>query len=837
MTVLRDYAESLTRPAIEEDAGPYDEVVDPTGALRPAWKGLAAEALELTEDDLGQAQADIRRFLVDDGVTYRRPGAATNRWSLDPLPLVLAGEEWTTIEVGLAQRGELLNAVLADLYGPRRLLAEGIVPPELVFGHAGFVRAVARPSAAHDRPLVLTATDLGRTASGEWRVIADRTQAPSGLGYAMENRQVISRALPSLFRGADLHQVGPFVQALRTSLFESAPQGVDDPRVVVLTPGTASETSYDQAHLAASLGFPLVKGTDLVVRAGAIWMRVYGRLERVDVIVRRVDAAWSDPLELRGDSHLGVPGLTEAARRGTVRIVNGLGAGVLENPALLPYMSRMCEVLLDEPLRLGSVPTFWLGDRDALAYVRAHADDLQLRSIDRSIELEDWPPERVWAAIETEPHRFVAQERSRWSQAPAATEASRAVDSGAVTSGAVGSVTPRPITLRTFTIRHGSSYRPLLGGLGSVMDGPRAVSSKDVWVLKSDPEEPDQGLPDLVAPSSATRVPPLVPRLLDHLFWFGRYCARAEDTTRLLLATQALAESDRWRPRSPGGQALSALRTTLAGLSPAPFDPGQVASIDPDHRSLLLDESRMCSIAQSLAGLRHTADELRDQLSGDVRRAFGVADRAADLLRERPHALQIADSAERTLSSLLAVHGATASMVQDDGWHALEAGRTLERALQICHLLSPTITLTRSHQTDRVLHEALLVAAESSVTHRRRYRGSYRVSSLLELLLEDTANPRSLRFNLGLLRDRVAALPLSTGSTRPERLLDDVLEETDRFDVETLAELVDGRRIDLERHLATATGLLLRFAEAFEELHLAAAPQQRSFDLQGRVTA
>ncbi len=828
MTVLRDYAAAVHQPT-GEPAAPYDEVVDPSGALRPAWKEVAAEALELTETDLARAHRDIRRFLVDDGVTYRRPGEVSHRWHLDPLPLLIDAEQWRVLESGLVQRAELLDALLADLYGPQHMLARGVLPPEVIYAHEGFLRALVRPHVGDaPRTLHVAATDVGRTAAGEWVVIGDRTQAPSGIGYAMENRHVISRVLPDLYRGAELHQIGPFVQALRASLVAAAPPGASDPRVVVLTPGTASETSYDQAHLASALGFPLVRGSDLVVRGGAVWMRVYGRLERVDVIVRRVDATWSDPLELRGDSHLGVAGLVEAVRRGEVAVVNGLGSGVLENPGLLPFMTRLCEALLDEPLRLATVPTQWLGDPEALASARAREAEVLVRPIDRSAPgLPDDPAQR-WAVVEAAPYRYVAQELPAWSQAPSLASAAPALAERPT------AVVARPVAMRTFTIRHGAGFRPLLGALGSIMDGARAVSSKDVWVLKEEPDQPDQGgLADVQTPDAAT-VPPLVPRALDHLFWFGRYAIRAEDTTRLVLATHTLAENDRWRPRSPGGQALGVLRHTLATLSPGGFDLAATSDIDPDHRSLLLDEHRLCSVAQSIAGLRHAADEVRDQLSADVWRAFGVADRAAEQLRESRHGLQITDSAEQLLSSLLAVHGATASMVQDDGWQALDAGRALERALQICHLLRPTLTRRRSHQVDRVLAEAVLTAAESVVTHRRRHRGSYRAAGLLELLLEDTTNPRSLRHSLVVLRDRVGALPLSTGSTRPERLLDDLLEETGRLGAEVLASADGGVRADLERHLATTTGHLMRFAEAFEELHLDLAPPQRALGLVGR---
>lgn len=822
MTVLRDYASAVGQPTLDAAPGRYDEVVAADGALRPAWRSIAASALEITGPQLRRVHRDIDRFLGDDGVTYGRPGEPRSTWRLDPLPLVLSPQDWAPLEVGLAQRAELLNALLADLYGPRTVLADGVLPPELVYAHQGYLRVAARASSRDERPLLVTATDVARTPAGEWMVVADRAQAPSGLGYAMENRHVISRVLPEMYREAGLHQVGPFLQALRSTLMQAAPDHVADPRVVVLTPGSSSETAFDQAHLASSLGFPLVQGNDLVVRSGAVWMRVFGRLERVDVILRRVDASWCDPLELRGDSQLGVPGLLEAVRRGNVRIVNGLGSGLLENPALLPYMSQLCERLLDEPLRLASVPTYWLGDPSSLAFVRKHVDELTVRSIDRSVDVEHLGPDELLRQVEAAPHRFAAQELPAWSQAPRLTG---------------GAVRPQSVALRAFTLRYGSSYRPLLGGLASVLEGGRTVSSKDVWVLKESADDPDQHLAEILPVTSSSNVTPPVPRVLEDLFWFGRYAERAEDTLRLVLVAHALAEDYRSRPYSAGGVALRVLRSALQQLVPGSFDLTDPVAIDADLRSVLLDAGRPASVAQSFAALRSAAQGVRDQLSIDVFRAFGATERAAGMLDVNDHSLQVTESAERMLTGLLALHGATANMVHDDGWQVLEAGRSLERCLQVVVLLRRSVTVRRGIDVDRHLHQAVLTATESAVTHRRRYRGFVRVTTLVELLLADPGNPRSLRFNLEALRRHVAALPASTGSTRPERLLDDLAEELDRVDTAALVPIEGEGRPNLERHLDTVAVHLSRFAEAFEAMHLAAAPAPRSFGLAGRGPA
>lgn len=810
MTVLKDYASTLTQPALGE-ALVYDEVVGPDGALRPAWKPMAEIAVTLTEGDMRRVGRDVNRFLADDGVTYARPGQGPERWRLDPIPLVIDAAQWAPLEVGLAQRGELLNAILVDLYGPQRLLSEGIVPPALVFGHAGFNRAVARPEVGDPRPLVLAATDLGRDAQGVWRVLADRAQAPSGIGYAMENRRVISRVLPELYREAGLHRMEPYFWALRSALIQSAPGHLADPRVVVLSPGTHSETAYDQAFVASALGFPLVQGNDLTVSDGWLYLKVPGgMLERVDVVLRRVDANWSDPLELRGDSQLGVAGLVEAARRGRVRVVNGFGAGVLENPGLLPYLPAACEALLGEQLRLEAVPTWWCGDEAQRAHVLANLDHLAVRAIDGPTnELSDVSRDAVRARITAEPHRFVGQELLPLSQAP--------TWDGVKTRGC-------RVTLRGFTLRYGSAYRPLVGGLATVIDGYVGVggASKDVWVLKEAPGDPDQSLTNIVPMTNQRGSTMLVQRAMEDMFWVGRYAERAEDLLRLVLAAHVIAEDFRTRPHSVGGTALDTLLTAMHRLA-GPGGP----DLDADFRSVLLDPVRDGSVAQSLSGVRQAMDGVRDQMSNDVWRSFASIERAALALRETPYSHQIAESAGRMLNAILALDGVTANMIRDAGWHMIRTGRTLERSLQLTRLLRVSTTQRQGLEVDRAVLTAVLQSSESSVTHRRRYRGFIRTSNVLDLLLLDPENPRSLAFNLRELQSSVAVLPSSTGSSRPERLLDDLIDMVEATDVAMLALVGGSGRPNLEAFLDATISHLERLADAVVAVHLASGPVPR----------
>ncbi|ALJ21978.1 circularly permuted type 2 ATP-grasp protein [Microbacterium sp. No. 7] len=835
MSVLRDYATAVSTPTLpfsattglfdasgrllDASAGMprYDEVVDPDGGLRPAWKAMASVALALTPEELTRVEGEIARFLADDGVTYVRADSGAEPWQLDVVPLIIDAATWSRLEVGLAQRAELLNAVLTDLYGPRTLLSSSVVPSASVFAHSGFIRPVARRSAADPHPLLLSATDLGRDQAGEWCVLADRVQAPSGLGFAAENRRVMSQVLSDLYHEGDLHRMDPYFAALRATLLASAPEGVETPRVVLLSPGPHSETSFDQAFLATALGFPLVQGSDLVVRDGWVWMKPAGwprraPRERIDVIVRRVDAEWCDPLEMRGDSRLGVAGLSESVRRGRVRVLNGLGAGVLENPALLPFLPAASEHLLGEQLRLPSVPTWWCGTPDdrALVESRIAAGDpgLIVRPIDQPRKaLAGLPPDEVLARIAAAPHRYVGQDLLPLSQAP-------------VWVGGESATTARGVVFRAFTLRYHSAYRPLVGGLATVRESPDAAPvTKDVWVLKATPGDPDQGLVDITPIPAGRSVPELSPRALEDMFWAGRYAERAEDLLRLLITAHEQIDQLGGHPTAQASESTQVLLAALHRLAGTVWtDP------DEDFRSMLLDAHRSGSAAHSLRRLRGALEGVRDQLSGDTWRVFSNVDRAQRALRLSIRDRRTGESGGRMLTAMLSLHGITASMMRDAGWHMIEAGRFLERALQVCHLLSSTVTVRRTLRVDREVLEAMLTSAESIVTHRRRYRGSLRISDALDLLLLDRENPRSIAFALASLRAHLAVMPASTGSTRPERLLGDLETAIEQVDVDALSRSHEGQRPQLEAFLEEMVAQLHKLGDAIDDQYFEIGP-------------
>ncbi|WOQ17996.1 circularly permuted type 2 ATP-grasp protein [Raineyella sp. W15-4] len=849
----------------------YDEFRAPDGTLRVGWAELAA----LTEAsfDWAARQREIDRRLADDNVTYRpwttrdaidvRHGdddeevAAPQPWQLDPLPLVLHSREWRELESGLVQRAELLSAVFADLYGDRRLLADGILPPEVVMGHPGYLRPLI--GAQQPGGLFMVGATIGRDADGGWRLRAQETQAPVGAGYAMENRRVLSRVHAELYRAADLIRLTPFYQAMRVALVESGPSDVEDPHVVVLTPGTHAATAFDQAFLASRLGFPLVEGSDLVVRDGRLWLRSLGHLEPVDVVFRHVPAGATDPLELQPGSRLGVAGLTEVVRRGAVSVVNSLGTGVLENPGLMAFDDAICHVLLDEPLRLPSLPTWWCGEDSARSHVRTHLAELQIAHIGSG---RTWEGPLLSAAerddlvrrVEDAPHLYVGQRLLPLSTSPAVRG---------------GQVVPAPFQLIGYLIRRGASYAALPGGLGELVDErvattavPTAVSgrpTKDLWIVGSDLPTTAEAEGDAAA-ELMVGVGAMVPRVLDDMYWMGRYAERAEDVVRLVSATHhVLVEVNMvCRP----GSAVDLLLDALYALTATPR-PGEGVSALRQLRTQLVSRSRRGTVARSLARLSHAADGVRDQLSSDLWVVLAGAERALDELRraDPEDSSKLVDAAERSLVALLALNGITAeNMVRDAGWQFLDSGRALERAIQVVGLLQSCFSAPAlragvtadaegrwSPPPQEMVLTAAMTAAESVVTHRRRHGGRPELGAVLDLLVADSSNPRSVAFQVQRLQRALARLPHAPTTGRPQRLLADLADLCTGAAVQRVchgepavpAPPGDGTGAGSERrpapnpvqcvddYLTDLRSRLFRVSEAIAEAYLRRAPQPR----------
>ncbi|QNK79571.1 circularly permuted type 2 ATP-grasp protein [Nakamurella sp. PAMC28650] len=777
----------------------YDEMTGTTGNMLPGWAEIAGALDSIGATGLSGLTGLVDRLLEDDGVTYTpvnagwqasaEPAAGAvraQRWQLDPVPLLVDAGDWGRLEAGLLQRSQLMDALLTDIYSARSVLTGGLLPPELIFEHEDYLRQAHGITIPGSHQLFFHAVDVCRGPDGAFQALGDRTQAPSGAGYAMADRRVVSRVLPELFRRSAPRGLGNFFHSILGSLQAVAPTGAENPRIVVLSPGTHSETAFDQAFLASMLGLPLVESADLTVRGGRLLMRALGRYEPVDVVLRRVDAAWSDPLELRSESQLGVVGLTEACRRGTVTVVNSLGSGVLENPGLLPYLPVLSRELLGEELRLQSVPTFWCGSDIGRSHVLAHFDEMVLRptgpgpsvtpALMSSADREKWR-RRILAR----PTRWVGQQQAAFSEAPAI---------------GVDGLAAQRVGMRVFTVAQQSGYLAMPGGLGrlisdaavpgsiTVRSGHSAAPSvaKDIWVrsVRADPSASTELVSVL---DSGPLVEPVEmaaaasPRVLEDLFWLGRYAERTEDLTRLLIIARGLADTFRFRPYDVGAGSVPVLLSAVAAVSAA--YPALPPWVDPADRmrQLVLDASTPGTVAQSLAGLQETARAVRDQLSGDTWMVLAGVDRAiAELAAATDDTGAVLQSTHAAiLCGMLALSGlASENMVRDPGWRLMDLGRRLERGQQLAALLRATLATAHPADVETIVIESVLAVAESGLTYRRRYRGHTQVGTVLELLLLDAGNPRSLAYQVNAIAEDLRMLPDASGTSRPERLTEEL---------------------------------------------------------------
>jgi len=823
-------------------AGARDEVFDEHGEVRSHWHVFLQSLKELGGRQLTQRWVEARHLIRENGVTYNvygDPRGLERPWQLDPIPLLLAPAEADALAEGLVQRGRLLEALLRDLYGPQQTLAQGLLPPEFVYANPAFLRSCHGVTLPGGRYLHLYAANVGRAADGSFWVLGDRTQSPSGAGYALENRIVLSRTLPETFRDCRVQRLSLFFRTLRDTLRGLAPLNRDNPRIVLLTPGPYNETYFEHAYLARYLGYTLVEGGDLTVRDNRVFLKVLGGLQPVDVIFRRLDDDYCDPLELRSDSFLGVPGLVQAVRSGNVAVANALGSGLLETTALLAFLPQLCRHLLGEELRLLSVPTWWCGEEKARAYVLDHLDELVIKPALAGARLEpvfggELTAERraeLAERIRARPRDYVAQARLPLSTTPVL----------------VGDrLQPRHLVLRSYLAADGDSFTLMPGGLTRVsasadtmvVSMQRGGGSKDTWVLSAGPVTEFSLLrPDGLHVELSRGGSDLPSRVADNLYWLGRYAERAEGLTRLfrcilvrLTETSGLADV----PELP---ALLRTATRMCEAYPGFVGDGAAARLAAPESELMVlihDTRRLGSLASVLGALAHVASTVRDRISTDMWRVL------RDLGRVRRSQGFYADDAPgpngdgRTLSSELDLLDGTVltlaafgglvmeSVTRGEGWRFLDMGRKLERALTTSALLR--CLLAWPSGPEGPVLEAVLEIADSTMTYRRRYQGGVQAAAVLDLLLADETNPRSLAFQMVALADDVEHLPRDParpGRSPEQRLMLSSLTALRLADVRPMAEAdAKGGRPELENLLDLLASDLPALSDAMTQTYL-----------------
>ena len=797
-------ANALALLAKRAPEGHYDSLRDGE-TLRPEWRTFFENAvkmlpannrsLEAALGELEELQKSLARKIANNGITYNLYSDAVSQprpWSLDLLPMIIDQAQWQQIERGVSQRAELLNRILADIYGPQELVKNGMLPTALIHGHPGYLRPVHGAMPRGRAFLHIAAFDLARGPDGNWWVMSQRTQAPSGLGYALENRMIVSRLFPDAFRALKVDKLADSYKTLIASLVAHSPAG-SDARVVLLTPGPYNETYFEHVYLARYLGIALVEGGDLVVRDERVWLKTLKGLEPVDVIVRRLDDDFLDPLELKADSALGVPGLMQAYRAGNVVLANAPGTGFLESAAILGFLPKICKALLGAPLAIPSIASWWCGERSALRTLIPQLSEYVLKptfndrgrrfvpAIGKSLsarEREQWT-----GKIALRPEDFSAQAFLPLSHTPSwqgLTEASATQPAQPFASSAA--------MIRVFAMSNGpGQWHVMPGGLARIAPAGRDVvsmyrggSSADLWVITGRATDDATPLSATLTPIATHRATlGIASRAAENLFWFGRYTERLENTTRLARVTlEALASIDEESPETL--EWLHRLALTNGLINKAVPTPKQSAHVF--ERALiasLADKDAKLgaySVAATLSSLGYSAFAVRERLALEQWSLVAASATEFDSMMagETRTTQQALRALERLSTNVMAMTGAqTDRMTRDDGWRLLSMGRHIERLSTLAAALAEAFD-TGALESD-IGFSLVLGLFDSTITYRSRYLQQRDPQALIELLALDPDNPRSLAWIAQSLASRIAKLADTPKGTVPPVLVPFVL--------------------------------------------------------------
>jgi uncharacterized circularly permuted ATP-grasp superfamily protein/uncharacterized alpha-E superfamily protein len=793
--------------------GIFDEMMDAQGRVRAHWQPFLSMLAALGGEEINRRFAAADRYLRDSGVFYRvyEDAAGLERpWPLRHIPLLIEPSEWRELEAGLVQRAELLEAVLSDCYGPAALTREGRLPAALIAGNPEFLRplvGVAPPGGAHLR---LYAVDVGRGADGRWWVLSDRAQAPSGAGYAIESRLALSRAIPDIYRTARVERVAPFFQALQAELFALNRQ--DDARICLLTPGPMNETYFEHAYLARYLGLLLVEGEDLIVREDGVFIRTVAGLRRTEVLLRRIDADFADPLELNAASRLGVAGLIQAVRDDKIAIINSLGAGLVEARAMLAFLPALAPSVLGADLKIPNVATWWLGRRD----VREE----MIEKLDHMVVAAAFNESMTGLGLESEMLGSMLDEAQR--TAFIASIRDRGVDyvvQEAVTLSSMpvwrdGHLQPRPFTLRLFLAKVGERWWVMPGGFVRIAEhaDARAVSlqrgaaTADVWVLTHGPVGETTLLPHPER-MPVQRAAGLLPsRAADNLFWVGRYVERAEATLRLVRAMiNRIADVD-----DAAAPVIAGIGELLRAWSAIPAEAKMSAVLM--ARTALTRADLTGSLPTLVGAARSAASVIRDRFSPDAWRALNDLATLVSLpLVLGPLESAMTERVEASLRIIAALSGlAQENMTQRAGWRFLELGRRIERALVTCRLVR---CFAQAERVDGGL-DVLLELADSEITYRQRYLMIAALAPVIDLIMLDPNNPRSVVFQFDRIEAHLAAMPKRGGTGRLSPVQQIAAAMGTRLRTADAAAIDDALLVDIEQ-------ALMKLSEAISTAYLA----------------
>ena len=759
----------------------YDEMLGKDGNLRPHWQAFFQSFNQLGNGEIKSRNSEISRLLKENGVTYQIYGDSNlvNRdWNMDSIPFLISKEEWERVEAALIQRAELLNLLLQDIYGDQKLIKNGILPLELIYNHTGFLRPCSGIKLPGKHSLVLYSADMARSPDGKLWIISDRTQAPSGSGYALENRTVMTRVLPELFSGLKVRHLSPYFDALSNSLNELGARHHQNPRIVILTPGPGSETYFEHSYLSSNLGYTLVQGNDLMVKHNFVWLKTLSGLEKVDVIIRRIDDVYCDPLELKSDSQLGVAGLLQVIRSGNVSIANPPGSSILENPGLMPFLQNISKYFFGTGLLMPAIASWWCGQPKELRYVLNNIQSLVIKRIYRgtsrstSVDGASLSPSKInelKQQITRYPFLYVGQEKIGLSSTPSLVN---------------GKIEPRKAIFRSFLVSNGSSYTAMAGGLSRtssdalsfIVSNQLGGYSKDTWIISPEPGNV-LSLPKKFQKSLQAASKGILPsNTAENLFWVGRYTERLLGNARFhRTVIQSIAEGNRLMEESD----IETEKILLTALTHYTFtypgfindeggnDEEKLKDPWPEIKDIIFNEERAGSLKYDFLLFIRAVHAVRDHWSTDTWRVLRGMEEEWSNVKEVSKAghLKIQHVLDNLVTSVVAFIGLNReSISREQGWLMLDMGRKIEQCLLLTSMLRATLVNKHDEQVEYKLQEAVLISNESLVNFRYKYRSLLQLPLVLDLMIFDPNNPRALLYQMDRLKKNLGNLPKTTDS-------------------------------------------------------------------------
>lgn len=818
----------------------YDEYLGEDNKPRSAWRIYSNELKGLDSTELERRQHQIERIVQENGITYNIYGDQrehSHPWVMDQIPMILDHNEFLWIESALTQRVKLFNEVIKDAYADQKLIRDGQIPPYVIFGNPGFQTACYNINAQGLNPIQFYAADIARAPDGRWWVVSDRLDAPSGIGYAMENRFITNRVMPDLFRSSSVLRVQAFFQDLRNSLDSMVQQRKDNPTIVLLTPGPANETYFEQSFLARNLGILFVEGGDLTVRDNKVYLKTLNGMKQVDVIWRRLDSAYCDPLELRKDSLLGIPGLLNSIRQGNVSVVNAVGSGFMESAALKAFLPKLSREIFGEDLLMPSIATWWCGQESEKEYVLENLENLVIKPAFKKArgktvyghllnekkkkELRDW--------ILKNPEDVCAQELMTRATTPVYHN---------------GKIEPRHFLFRAFLISDPlGNYRLMPGGLTRITDAPDSMAvsmqfggqSKDTWILA--PENSSKIQQDVVLPNTGPvtllrQMSELPSRVADNIFWMGRYIERTEHQVRLLrlLIERKLEEN------IEGESFLSCVPFFESLVSPLGFQKFQSNIADNKETSqkthkliseYYWDINQSNSLKNTLQSVVRNAFAVKERISVDT---WFIISRLQEIEQKKLNGSTNMLSVQLRLNELneiltfvAGINGMSSeNMTRYHDWRLLDLGRRIERLNNILAVVENS--LLHKNENERIILNNLLHYADSHYTYRSRYLTNLQPVAVLDLLLADDTNPRSAAFQSSIIRKQLKNLPHKEEENpmnRMEKIALDIYSSIRLVDLNELDSFDAGKRKNLEKFTDEMMDLSHRLSDLLQSLYFA----------------